>query len=189
MSEKTEDATPQKLRESRKKGQVSQSQDIPKLLISIGILETLFAMVDTGMQRLQAMMLLPLTRLRDPFDHAMEEVISDSVTVMLVLVGIACAIAMLLRVVGGWVQFGPLFSTEALAPKPDALNPFNHLKNMFSARQFTQLLTSIFKAVVIGLVVWQAIMPDLGGLAQLALGDLNGFWQGVMALFMKVSRR
>ncbi len=49
---------------------------------------------------------------------------------------------------------------------------------MFSARQFTQLLTSIFKAVVIGLVVWQAIMPDLGGLAQLALGDLNGFWQG-----------
>lgn len=76
MSEKTEDATPQKLRESRKKGQVSQSQDIPKLLISIGILETLFAMVDTGMQRLQAMMLLPLTRLRDPFDHAMEEVIS-----------------------------------------------------------------------------------------------------------------
>jgi len=53
MSEKTEDATPQKLRESRKKGQVSQSQDIPKLLISIGILETLFAMVDTGMQRLQ----------------------------------------------------------------------------------------------------------------------------------------
>ncbi|KAF6639535.1 type III secretion system export apparatus subunit SctU [Pantoea sp. EKM10T] len=189
MSEKTEDATPQKLRESRKKGQVSQSQDIPKLLISIGILETLFAMVDTGMQRLQAMMLLPLTRLRDPFDHAMEEVISDSVIVMLVLVGIACAIAMLLRVMGGWVQFGPLFSTEALAPKPDALNPFNHLKNMFSARQFTQLLTSIFKAVVIGLVVWQAIMPDLGGLAQLALGDLNGFWQGVMALFMKVSRR
>ncbi len=52
MSEKTEDATPQKLQESRKKGQVSQSQDIPKLLICIGVLETVFALVETGMQRM-----------------------------------------------------------------------------------------------------------------------------------------
>lgn len=189
MSEKTEDATPQKLQESRKKGQVSQSQDIPKLLICIGILETIFAMVDASMQRLQSMMLLPLTRLRDPFDHALEEIISDSVTVLIILVGIACAIALVLRIAGGWIQFGPLFATEALTPKMDALNPFNHLKNMFSARQFTQLLTSIIKAVIIGLVVWQAIEPDLGSLARLALGDLNGFWQGVMALFVKLARR
>ena len=189
MSEKTEDATPQKLLESRKKGQVGQSQDIPKLLICIGILETIFALADSSMQRMQSMVLLPLTRLRDPFDHAIEEILSDAAIVFMVLVGLACAIAMVLRIAGGWIQFGPLFSTEALTPKMDALNPVNQLKNMFSARQFTQLLTSIIKATVIGLIVWQAVVPDLGGLANLALGNLDGFWQGVLALFIKVARR
>jgi len=189
MSEKTEDATPQKLQESRKKGQVSQSQDIPKLLICIGVLEAIFALVDSGMQRMESMMLLPLARLRDPFDHAMEEVLTDSLTVMLAFVGAVCGIAVLLRIIGGWVQFGPLFAVEALAPKFESLNPVNHFKNMFSARQFTQLLTSIIKAVIIGLIVWQAIEPEIGGLAQLALGNLDGFWQGVMALFVKVARR
>lgn len=189
MSEKTEDATPQKLQESRKKGQVSQSQDIPKLLICIGVLEAIFALVDTGMQRMQAMMLLPLTRLRDPFDHAMEEVIADSFVVFLVLVGLVCAIGLVLRIIGGWVQFGPLFAVEALVPNLDALNPVNQFKNMFSARQFTQLLTSVFKAIIIGIIVWLAIEPEIPGLAQLALGTLDGFWQGVMALFVKVTRR
>ncbi|WP_437614527.1 EscU/YscU/HrcU family type III secretion system export apparatus switch protein [Erwinia sp. V71] len=141
MSEKTEDATPQKLQESRKKGQVSQSQDIPKLLICIGVLEMIFALV------------------------------------------------VVLRILGGWVQFGPLFAVEAMMPKLETLNPVNHFKNIFSARQLTQLLTSIIKAVIIGLIVWQAIMPELPALAQLALGTLDGFWQGVMALFIKVARR
>ncbi len=189
MSEKTEDATPQKLQESRKKGQVSQSQDIPKLLICIGVLETVFALVESGMQRMQSMMLLPLSRLRDPFDHAMEEVIGDSLLVLLVMAGSVAALVVVLRILGGWVQFGPLFAVEALMPKLETLNPVNHFKNMFSARQMTQLLTSMIKAVIIGLIVWQAIMPELPALAQLALGSLDGFWQGVMALFIKVARR
>ena len=45
MAEKTENATPQKLKESRKKGQVGQTPDIPKLLICIGVMETIFALV------------------------------------------------------------------------------------------------------------------------------------------------
>lgn len=189
MSEKTEDATPQKLQESRKKGQVSQSQDIPKLMICVGVLEAVFAMVDTGMQRMEAMMMLPLARLRTPFGHAMEEVLADSMTVLMWFVGVVCGIAVFLRILGGWIQFGPLFSVEALAPKFESLNPINHFKNIFSARQFTQLLTSIIKATVIAVIAWFAIEPELAGLAQLALGTLDGFWQGVMALFVKVTRQ
>ena len=53
------------------------------------------------MQRLQAMVRLPLTRLRDPFDHAIKANLSDAAIVFMVLVGLACAIAMVLRVAGG----------------------------------------------------------------------------------------
>ncbi|AML56933.1 type III secretion system export apparatus subunit SctU [Serratia rubidaea] len=189
MSEKTEQATPQKLQESRKKGQVGQSQDIPKLLISIGILEAIFALVEDGMQRMESMMLLPLLRLRDPFGHAMEEVLSDSLLVLALFSAIVCSIALLLRVLGGWIQFGPLFSVEALLPKPESLNPVNHFKNMFSGRQMAQLLTSIIKAAAIGVVLWLSLAPEMGNLARLAQSTLDGFWHGVLQLFISCARR
>lgn len=189
MSEKTENATPQKLKESRKKGQVAQSQDIPKLLICIGILETIFAMVNSGMERMESMVLLPLMRLREPFAYAMEEVIADSFTVMLFFTAIVCGIAVVLRILGGWIQFGPLFASEALAPKFDSLNPVNQIKNMFSLKQLSQLLTSFVKAVVIGIVIWMTVVPELEALARLAHGTLDSFWQGVMDLLIKVARR
>ena len=189
MAEKTEDATPQKLKESRKKGQVGQTPDIPRLLICIGVMETIFALVGSGMQRLEAMVMLPLARLSDPFGHAMQEVAMDGLMVALYFCGIVCALIFLLRVLGGWIQFGPLFATEALQPKFDAINPVGHLKNMFSAKQLTTLLTSVLKATAIGIVFYLAIKPDLGPLAQLAYGDdLNGFWLSVLALFKKIVR-
>lgn len=189
MAEKTENATPQKLKESRKKGQVAQTPDIPKLLICVGVMETIFALVGGGMQRLEAMIMLPLARLNDPFGHAMQEVMLDGVMVLCYFCGIVCALIFLLRIIGGWLQFGPLFSTEALAPKFDAINPVGHLKNMFSGKQLSTLLTSVLKAVAIGVIFYLAIEPDLGPLAQLAYGeDLNGFWQAVLALFIKIVR-
>lgn len=189
MAEKTEEATPQKLKESRKKGQVGQTPDIPKLLICIGVMETIFALVDGGMQRLEAMIMLPLGRLNDPFGHAMQEVALDGLMVLLYFCGIVCALIFLLRIIGGWIQFGPLFATEALQPKFDALNPVGHLKDMFSAKQLTTLLTSVLKSIAIGTVFYLAIKPDLGPLAQLAYGDdLNGFWLSVLALFKKIVR-
>lgn len=189
MAEKTEDATPQKLKESRKKGQVGQTPDIPKLLISLGVMETIFALVEGGMQRMEAMVMLPLGRLNDPFGHAMQEVVLDGLMVLLYFCGIVCSLIFLLRILGGWIQFGPLFATEALAPKFDAINPVGHLKNMFSAKQLTTLLTSVLKAIAIGVVFYLAVEPDLGPLAQLAYGDdLNGFWLSVLALFKKIVR-
>ncbi|WP_345831124.1 type III secretion system export apparatus subunit SctU [Erwinia sp. HDF1-3R] len=189
MAEKTENATPQKLKESRKKGQVGQTPDIPKLLICIGVMETIFALVQGGMARLEAMIMLPLARLNDPFGHAMEEVATDGLMVLLYFCGIVCALIFLLRIIGGWIQFGPLFATEAIKPKFDAINPVGQLKNMFSAKKFTSLLTSVLKSVAIGVVFYLAIEPDLGPLAQLAYSDdLNGFWQSILALFMKIVR-
>lgn len=188
MAEKTEQATPQKLRESRRKGQVGQSQDIPKLFICVGLLETIFATAVNGMQRLQAMMILPLDRLREPFEHAAGEVLINGVLALLYFCGTACALIFALRILGGWVQFGPLYASEALAPKFDALNPVAHLKNMFSARQLTQLLGSLVKAMAVSGVIYLAVKPDLAALAQLAFGNLDDFWLQFLALFTRLAR-
>lgn len=51
--------------------------------------------------------------------------------------------------VGGWI-----FSTKALAPKLDRLNPLSGLKRMFSMNSLVELVKSWAKVLVVGLMAW-----------------------------------
>lgn len=53
MSEKTEQPTDKKLEDARRKGEVGQSQDVPKLLICVGLLECVLALADSTMGKLK----------------------------------------------------------------------------------------------------------------------------------------
>ena len=65
--EKTEQPSEHKLQENRKKGQVSQSQDVSKLLVMLGVMEVIFAMLNETIEKLKALMILPTQRLSVPF--------------------------------------------------------------------------------------------------------------------------
>ncbi|WP_395489324.1 type III secretion system export apparatus subunit SctU [Cedecea davisae] len=182
MSEKTEQASPHKLQEARKKGQVSQSQDIPKLLIMFGVLQLIFTMMDASMDKLQALMTLPLLRLSAPFTQALGEVSGAALLTVGVFFMMTVGTVILLRIAGGWLQFGPLFAIAALAPKLEALNPLNKFKEMFSVKQFIQILNSLLKAITLSVVFWLLIKPRLPLLANLAGGTLDGFWHASVAI-------
>lgn len=182
MSEKTEQASPHKLQEARKKGQVSQSQDIPKLLIMFGVLQLIFTMMDASMDKLQALMTLPLLRLSAPFTQALGEVSGAALLTVGVFFMMTVGTVILLRIAGGWLQFGPLFAIAALAPKLEALNPLNKFKEMFSVKQFIQILNSLLKAITLSIVFWLLIKPRLPLLANLAGGTLDGFWHAGVAI-------
>ncbi|MDX5626653.1 MULTISPECIES: type III secretion system export apparatus subunit SctU [unclassified Brenneria] len=188
MSEKTEKPTDKKLKDARKKGEVGQSQDVPKLLICVGLLECILALAEQSMGKLQKLVQLPLMRLNQPFAQAAREVFHDAVTLALTFCLLAAGIAVLLRVIGGWIQYGPLFAPEALKIDFNRLNPVNQLKQMFSMRKLTEMLTNVLKAVVIGAVFYKVIIPELESLVELASGDLNGFWHGVKALLAHIAR-
>ncbi|QTF08171.1 type III secretion system export apparatus subunit SctU [Brenneria izadpanahii] len=188
MSEKTEKPTDKKLQDARKKGEVGQSQDVPKLLICVGLLECILALAEQTMGKLQALIQLPLMRLGQPFGQAVKEVFHDAMTLALTFCLLAASIAVLLRVIGGWIQYGPLFAPEALKMDLNRLNPINQLKQMFSVRKLTELITNILKAAVIGTVFYKVVVPELESLVELAYGDLNGFWLGVKELLAHISR-
>ncbi|QHP80311.1 EscU/YscU/HrcU family type III secretion system export apparatus switch protein [Pectobacterium odoriferum] len=188
MSEKTEEPTEKKLEDARRKGEVGQSQDVPKLLICVGLLECVLALADSTMGKLQTLVQLPLQRLDAPFAQVAKEVFHDAAVLAGTLCLLAATIAVLLRVVGGWLQYGPLFAPEALKLDLNRLNPINQFKQMFSMRKLVEMLTNILKAVVIGTVFYKVVVPELEALVELAYGDLHGFWQGVKALLTRIAR-
>lgn len=186
--EKTEKATPQKLKESRKKGQISQSQDLTKLLIGVGLTEIIFAMAQSTMARLTDIVALPVVSIQQDFPAAIKSVAGAAAQVALPVLAITLMSVILLRIAGGWLQFGVLFAPEAAKPKFTALNPLNKFKEIFSVRQIVQLLQSVVKAAVLGCLFWMQIKPHLNEISQLATGSLEGFWQGSLTLLHILSR-
>ncbi|WP_194762189.1 type III secretion system export apparatus subunit SctU [Pantoea ananatis] len=189
MSEKTEQATPQKLQEARKKGQVGQSQDVPKLLICAGLLETIFALAGDGMQRLQSIFSQSVININEPFFTAIKDVFLSSLWCLAYFSAVTSSVVVIMRILGGWIQFGPLFAIESISFKFDALNPAGHLKNMFSAKQLTSLFLNIFKAAVIFVVFYFSLESELSSFIQLAsVQDLNQFCIAVLSLLIKLTR-
>ena len=159
-SEKTERATPTRLEEARKKGQVPRSADLSAAIVSLigaGFLylfgagaanEMLSVMRDglsvTSVDLMQSDVLLRHTA--DQFVHGFLAV----VPLMGVLVLAAVAAPAL---IGGWN-----FSSEALAFKGERINPLAGIGRMFSVRSLVELIKAIGKFVFVGgigcIVVW-----------------------------------
>jgi type III secretion protein U len=188
MSEKTEKPTPKKLRDSRKKGQVGQSQDVPKLLILAAIIEVILSMIDTGMNSLQEMVEVPLTLMNQPFLYAMKATFIQCITSILYMIIIVLGLAIIMRLIGAWIQFGFLFAPEALKIDFNKLNPFNQLKNMFSGKKLFELFNGIIKATALALIFYVLLLKELSDLIKLPLTDLNMSWHGLIILFTKIER-
>ncbi|MFL6965654.1 type III secretion system export apparatus subunit SctU [Pseudomonas alvandae] len=184
--EKTKQATPKKIRDARKKGQVGQSQDLSSLLVLTAITEVALTQADSSMQALGDMVAFPLHRLDGDFVRAFEETLARAGGVLLNSTLMTVGLAIATRLIAGWVQFGFLFAPEALQPDPNRLNPLNQAQQMFSAQALIQLFMGLVKAVFIASVLYLVTMPALGSLISLVNGDLNGYWRGLAGLFRHI---
>ncbi|MGY2289762.1 type III secretion system export apparatus subunit SctU [Pseudomonas sp. SDO528_S397] len=188
MSEKTEKATPKKQRDAREKGQVGQSQDLTKLLVLMAVSEVCLGMADESMTRLQYLTALPLRRLREPFMNTLVELSGEAMWTLISFILSSVGVAILMRLVGSWLQIGILFAPKALKIDLGKLNPLSHLKQMFSGQNVLNLLLSILKAVAIGVTLYVSIKPLLGKLVLLADTDLTTYWHALLTVFRSVLR-
>ncbi|NNA98763.1 type III secretion system export apparatus subunit SctU [Pseudomonas gessardii] len=181
--EKKHAATPKKLKDQRKKGQVAQSQDVPKLLVLTAISEIALLTAETSMQRFQQLMALPFSRMGQPFVRALEEVLMDGLVVFFSFGLLMCAVAIVTKLISSWMQFGFLFAPESLKPDFNRLNPLNQLKQMFSAQSVISLLMGLGKALLLSLILYVVITPSLQVLINLATSDLQSYIVALITLF------
>ncbi|MDQ0650857.1 type III secretion system export apparatus subunit SctU [Pseudomonas cedrina] len=181
--EKKHPASAKKLRDQRKKGQVAQSQDVAKLMVLTAISEIALATAETSLQRFQQLMLLPISRLDQPFVRALEEVLFEGLGVFFSFALLMAGMAITTKLISSWMQFGLLFAPETLKLDFNRLNPISQIKQMFSAQQLMNLLMSVVKACLIGLIVYVVVRPSLSTLINLATSDLQSYILALIALF------
>ncbi|MGL6049092.1 MAG: EscU/YscU/HrcU family type III secretion system export apparatus switch protein, partial [Aeromonas salmonicida] len=75
--EKSEQPTPKKLRDARKKGQVVKSKEVVSTAIILSLIGMLMAMSDYYLEHLGKLMLIPESHLNLPFSQALNHVLEN----------------------------------------------------------------------------------------------------------------
>lgn len=118
-----------------------------------------------------------------PFIRALEEVLMDGLIVFFSFGLLMCGVAIVVKLMSSWMQFGLLFAPESLKPDFNRFNPLNQLKQMFSAQSVINLLMGLGKALLLSLILYVVITPSLQVLINLATSDLQSYIVALIALF------
>lgn len=163
MAEKSEKATPKKLRDARKKGQVAKSQDFPGAITFIVSISAVIGMASIFFQEIAGFMLEMLHAVNSDTDfeskagsymvRAAEVIGRTSLPIM--------GIVSFVGVIVNFLIIGPVFSFEAMKFDLKKLNPIEGLKQKFKLKVFVELLKSCFKilgaAIIIYFIIWNAL--------------------------------
>jgi flagellar biosynthetic protein FlhB len=161
--EKTEQPTRKKLDESRQEGQVAKSVEINSLVIFTSGLMFLYfshSLIGENLSKLTIKIFSSLDVLNLNMNlfqvYVQEGLWFLAFTILPVFTGLFIA-----AFIAGTSQVGFKMSMKALAPKGGKFNIFKGFKNVFfSTTSIVEVLKSLLKLIVIGLVVYY-VMDDL----------------------------
>lgn len=164
MAEKTEKATPKKLRDARKKGQIAKSQDLPAAMTFVVSITGTLAAMGYIFQNISQFLLLmfreaaeigPNTQGKTPafFLTAINVIFQSSIPIM--------AIVCFVGVVVSFLVNGPVFSIEAMKFDLKKLNPIEGIKNKFKVKVLIELLKSIAKITGAAIIIYLVILSTL----------------------------
>jgi flagellar biosynthetic protein FlhB len=157
--EKTEQATPRRREEARRKGQVFKSTDLNAAIIMVAGSAAVYLTYPYIIQSLQDFTsLYLLERAHEEFTIQYIYGLLLEVLFILAKTGLpimaACFVAALLIT---YLQVGFVFSGEPLTPKLERLNPVQGFQRIFSKRALVELVKSLLKVAVTGWIVYTVI--------------------------------
>lgn len=173
--DKTEKASPHKLREARKQGQVPRSKDVATAVgIVVAVWLSFWQMPDwlADFRRLFALAFASLGG-RGTLENVWSMLFAGSLTLLvkmlLPLLVIPLLIVVFSLLPGGWIFVGQHFF-----PQLKRLNPLSHLGRVVSAKHASEVGKSILKALLLGGVLYSvalSAMQDFFALQDLPLDE------------------
>ncbi|MCW9012384.1 MAG: flagellar biosynthesis protein FlhB [Gammaproteobacteria bacterium] len=161
--EKSEQPTPKRLDDARKKGQIARSRDFNTMIIIAlaasslmlmgqGMIADLSELIKAGFQPSRADIFDPRGALRFFY-----KAVLDGFWLLLPFFGIMMLGAILAPLsIGGWA-----FSFEAMQPKLSKLNPIKGLKRVFSAKGLMELVKAMAKFILVAAVAVAVIWTQM----------------------------
>lgn len=164
-SQKTEDPTPKKLEESRKKGQVALSREINNwvmlftgtivvLVIGPHAMSALTRHMKTYIEKAYVMPSVP---------GGFGFVLGESFWAVLGILTLPLLILMVAAFLGPFLQIGPLFAPDVIKPDFSKISPMQGFKRLFSMRSIMEFVKGLLKLSIIGFVGFLLLKPFYSG--------------------------
>lgn len=181
-SSKTEDPTPKKLEEARKKGQVPISREVNNWVMLASGTMVVLAMGPGMMQEMMTLMRTYIEQAGDlpPVPGGFNLIVVEAMKEVLKILALPLIFLVVAAFVGPFVQVGPLFAGEIIKMDISKISPMKGFARLFSMKSVMEFVKGILKLVVMTVVGIIILKPFFGSLEHmvglpvpLALGELK----------------
>ena len=173
--DKQYDATPRKLEQARKEGQVVKSKDFSMAISLLVLFSVIFGLAPFIWEQIVQL----YTLLYEQIPHAhlddvgMTYIMTITLKCAVLIIGPILFIAAFIAALADFIQVGPLFATAPLVPKLDKLNPTKYFKNLLSVKTLFELFKNIVKVLLLGYIGWTVYRAHIESILMLAAIDNN----------------
>lgn len=176
MSEKTEQPTPKRIRDSREKGDICKGQDVAPAATVLAIAVYAVANGESIYEKLVEMVSAPFTVMHLPFAEAMAKaapiIIDCAIDIVAPVVGLVMGVALAVLL----AQTGFLFAPKAAVPKLENLSPAKWFKKVFSIKNLFEFLKNILKVTILAYIVYIVFEDFIPVLFNVSKGGVSAMW-------------
>ncbi len=175
--EKTEKATPKKKQESRRKGQVAKSSELPSSLIFLFIFISFYILGSYFGDRLLIIFHKILYQYIswEVTESNLRLISLELLTDVMWIIAPIFIVTIIAATLGNIIQVGFLFTGEPLKFNLEHLDPIKGFKRIFSKRAIVELLKSLFKISIVSYVSFSVVLDKKDVLFQFShmqLGEI-----------------
>lgn len=184
--ERNHSATPHKLREARKRGEVAKSIEATYALVLAAFLTVCMSVGPSLAQSELAIARRAMTGIA-PGDWSVDYVAGWTVHLISACVQVLAPLFLALVcviVIASVAQTGGVFSFVPLTPDFKRLNPAAGLKRLFSLRMLYEAARGLLKLAILTAIAWSAIRHAIPDLMKLGLVDARGHAAVVLSDFI-----
>ena len=169
---KTEDATPRKLEEARKKGDVAKSPDVASALSLAGAAAVILMaggwFASSMAEQFLPFIAAPHTMMGGLNTGAGVEIGGIALWAITPFLGAVMLATILGGVGGNLAQSGIMFTGEKLKPDWSKVNPLKGFKRIFGPDGLVQFIKTFLKLLAVVVVCWLVLKPHANELANMA---------------------
>jgi len=188
--ERTEQATPRRRQEARRRGQVARSAELSSIAVLMSLLIALRFWGPHAWEMMQGGLADALTQI--PQDIGNETLIGDLTSTLLALgriMGPFFVATLFGALAINYLQVGILFTSHPLIPDLNRINPVTGASRLFSVRALVELFKSLLKLGIVGWIAYATLKNGYALIVQAPAMSPGGLIGGVGGLLLQLGWR